>query len=131
MVDELAGHVVVLTGCRKGPVRRALAEHGPAAARAELTRLVDWFGPQHVAVELINHHQPHDDATNDHLDELARELRLPTIVSNNVHYARPDEAVVADAVAAVRARRSAEELKAGGRLPGRHSCARGWSNGGG
>jgi error-prone DNA polymerase len=111
VVDELAGHVVVLTGCRKGPVRRALAEHGQAAARAELERLVDWFGHSHVAVELINHRQPLDDAANDLLDELARALRLPTVVSNNVHYATPADAPVADAVAAVRARRSAEELE--------------------
>ncbi|VVJ16245.1 Error-prone repair homolog of DNA polymerase III alpha subunit (EC [Amycolatopsis camponoti] len=111
LVDELAGHVVVLTGCRKGPVRRALAEHGPAAARAELGRLADWFGPRHVAVELIDHRQPLDDAANDHLAGMARELRLPTVVSNNAHYARPEDAVVADAVAAVRARRSAEDLE--------------------
>ncbi|SEB47100.1 error-prone DNA polymerase, DnaE-like [Amycolatopsis tolypomycina] len=111
LVDELAGHVVVLTGCRKGPVRRALAEHGPAAARAELTRLVDWFGHRHVAVELINHRHPLDDAVNDDLDELAREMRLPTVVSNNVHYATPGDAAVADALAAVRARRSTEELE--------------------
>ncbi|MGW5718419.1 error-prone DNA polymerase [Amycolatopsis sp. NPDC003865] len=112
LVDELAGHVVVLTGCRKGPVRRALAAHGPAAARAELGRLVDRFGRRHVAVELIDHRQPLDDAANDHLDGMAKELRLPTVVSNNVHYARPEDAVVADMVAAVRARRSAEDLEA-------------------
>ncbi|MCR6485598.1 error-prone DNA polymerase [Amycolatopsis sp. OK19-0408] len=111
VVDELAGHVVVLSGCRKGAVRQALARQGPAAARAALGRLVDRFGRAHVAVELIDHRQPLDDAANDLLAELARELELPTIVSNNAHYARPDDAVVADMVAAVRARRSAEDLE--------------------
>ncbi|MDQ7803584.1 error-prone DNA polymerase [Amycolatopsis sp. A133] len=111
LADELAGHVVVLTGCRKGAVRRALAERGPAAAHTELARLVDRFGRSHVAVELIDHRQPRDDAANDLLDAMAGELRLPTVVSNNVHYARPEDAVVADAVAAVRARRSAEDLE--------------------
>ncbi len=111
LAGELAGHVVVLTGCRKGAVRQALAQRGPAAARAELARLVDRFGRSHVAVELIDHRQPRDDAANDLLAALAKELRLPTVVSNNVHYARPDDAVVADAVAAVRARRSAEDLE--------------------
>jgi error-prone DNA polymerase len=42
---------------------------------------------------------------------MARELRLPTAVSNNVHCARPDDAWHADAVAAIRARRSVEELE--------------------
>jgi error-prone DNA polymerase len=110
LVDELAGHVVVLSGCRKGAVRRALAERGPAAAHAELARLVDRFGRSHVAVELIDHRLPRDDAANDLLAAMAKDLRLPTVVSNNVHYARPEDAVVADMVAAVRARRSAEDL---------------------
>ncbi|WP_410606581.1 error-prone DNA polymerase [Amycolatopsis sp. lyj-109] len=111
LAGELAGHVVVLTGCRKGAVRQALAHRGPAAARAELARLVDRFGRSHVAVELIDHRQPRDDAANDLLAALAKELRLPTVVSGNVHYARPEDAVVAEAVAAVRARRSAEDLE--------------------
>ncbi|MEV6832344.1 error-prone DNA polymerase [Amycolatopsis sp. NPDC051102] len=111
LADELAGHVVVLTGCRKGAVRQALDRRGPAAAHAELARLVERFGRSHVAVELIDHRQPQDDTANDLLDALAKDLRLPTVVSNNVHYARPDDAGVAAAVAAVRARRSAEELE--------------------
>jgi error-prone DNA polymerase len=110
LADELAGHVIVLTGCRKGAVRQALAQRGPAAARAELARLVDRFGRSHVAVELIDHRLPQDHAANDLLDALAGDLRLPTVASNNVHYARPDDAAVAAAVAAVRARRPAEEL---------------------
>ncbi|MEQ0565277.1 error-prone DNA polymerase [Amycolatopsis sp. NEAU-NG30] len=111
LVGELAGHVVVLSGCRKGAVRRALAERGPAAARAELAWLADRFGRSHVAVELIDHRLPLDDAANDLLADLAKDLRLPTVVSNNVHYARPEDAVVADMVAAVRARRPAEDLE--------------------
>jgi error-prone DNA polymerase len=111
LVDELAGHVVVLTGCRKGAVRRALAGRGPAAARAELGRLADRFGRDHVAVELTDHRLPRDSPHNDLLSGMARELRLPTVVSNNVHYARPEDAAVADAVAAVRARRPAEDLE--------------------
>ena len=57
LVDTLAGHVVVLTGCRKGAVRRALGDglHGTldldAGARA-LHELVDRWGREHVLVEL-------------------------------------------------------------------------------
>ena len=46
VVDELAGHVV---GAHRLPQGRRSAARspsaGPAAARAELARLVDWFGP--------------------------------------------------------------------------------------
>ncbi|MEV4049654.1 hypothetical protein AB0J55_00570 [Amycolatopsis sp. NPDC049688] len=40
-----------------------------------------------------------------------RELQLPTVVSNNVHFAGTDERWHADAVAAIRAHRSVEDLE--------------------
>ncbi|MFC0438089.1 error-prone DNA polymerase [Kutzneria buriramensis] len=117
LVDELTGHVLVLSGCRKGAVRQALAQGGPGAALGELRALVDRFGRDHVAVELYDHRMPLDSTHNDHLTALANELGLPTVMSNNAHYARPRDAVVADMLAAVRARRAAEDLE-GWRPPG-------------
>src|ERR687898_2005342 len=50
--DPEGSHLLVLTGCRKGEVPRALLRDGPAAAADELARLVDTFGADNVAVEL-------------------------------------------------------------------------------
>src|SRR4051794_32615619 len=47
----LRDRVVVLTGCRKGHVRRALDAGGPEAAARALDRLVGMFGAESVAVE--------------------------------------------------------------------------------
>ena len=55
-LDELGergrGHWVVLTGCRKGSVRQALAAGGEPAAAEALDRLTSLFGLEHVLVEL-------------------------------------------------------------------------------
>ncbi|MDQ4053558.1 MAG: error-prone DNA polymerase [Actinomycetota bacterium] len=113
-VAELAergrGHWLVLTGCRKGDVRHALASSGPAAAAEALTGLVGLFGRDHVAVELIDHGHPDDSAHNDVLAALAAEQRLPVVATNNVHHARPGGHRLANAMAAVRARRSLAEM---------------------
>jgi error-prone DNA polymerase len=71
---EVAGRCVVLTGCRKGAVRRALAEEGPEAAGDRLRRLVGLFGRDEVHVELTDHGLPSDSADNDALAELAASL---------------------------------------------------------
>jgi error-prone DNA polymerase len=110
IVDELAGHSVVLTGCRKGAVRQALVTKGPTAAWAEVRRLVGAFGRRHVMVELIDHGYPLDTTHNDLLAAIADDLRVGVIASNNVHYAQPRDGRLATAVAAVRARRSLDEL---------------------
>lgn len=103
-------HWAVLTGCRKGTVRQALAAEGAAGAARELDLLVDLFGPEAVHVELIDHGDPRDTQTNDLLAALAAERGLPLLATGNVHYAAPERRLLAAAIAAVRANRSMDEL---------------------
>ena len=110
------GHWQVLTGCRKGAVARALVEAGPAAAAHELARLVDVFGRSNVAVEIWDHGDPLDSARNDALVGMAARAGVDVVATNNVHYATPARRPLATAMAAVRARRSLDEID--GWLPG-------------
>ncbi|WP_020662677.1 error-prone DNA polymerase [Amycolatopsis benzoatilytica] len=111
VAEEVAGKCAVLTGCRKGAVRSALVREGPDAAIAELRRLVELFGRTQVYVELIDHGQPLDSTHNDLLAKMAGELNLPTIATTAAHYARPERGRLADALAAIRARRSIDDLE--------------------
>ncbi|MBW0114480.1 error-prone DNA polymerase [Pseudonocardia abyssalis] len=108
VVAETAGHVIALTGCRKGAVRRALETGGDPAK--ELRRLTGWFGADGVAVELTHQGLPTDSERNDALAALARDAGLPTIASTAAHYATPDRFPLATALAAVRSRRSLDEI---------------------
>lgn len=113
-LDDLAaragGNWLVLTGCRKGTVRQALLREGADAAGRELDRLVGLFGQDNIAVELIDHGYPLDSGHNDALAELARVRRLPVVATNNVHFATPERRPLATALAAVRSRRSLDEI---------------------
>jgi error-prone DNA polymerase len=104
------GHWVVLTGCRKGAVPRALVERGPAAAAVELDRLVQAFGRDNLYVELWDHGDPLDSARNDALVRLADRVGVEVVATNNVHYATPARRRLATALAAVRARSSLADL---------------------
>ncbi|WP_141278961.1 error-prone DNA polymerase [Pseudonocardia hydrocarbonoxydans] len=106
VVADTAGHVLALTGCRKGAVRRALETGGDPAK--ELRWLRERFG--HVAVELTHHGLPTDGERNDALAALAADAGLPTIASTAAHYATPDRFRLATALAAVRSRRSLDEI---------------------
>ena len=116
-LDDLAarsaGEWVVLTGCRKGHVPHALEQggsNGMTAAGRELDRLVGLFGRDHVVVELTDHGYPLDTDRNDALTELAKARRLPVVATNNVHFSAPERRPLATALAAVRARRSLDEI---------------------
>src|SRR4249919_3664532 len=100
----------VLTGCRKGAVSRALLDDGPAAARRALDRLIAAFGRDRVLVELWDHGDPLDRHRNDALAGVAASASVDVIATNNVHYASPAQRPLATALAAVRARRSLDEI---------------------
>jgi error-prone DNA polymerase len=114
LADAHDGHWLVLTGCRKGTVPAALScgageDAAEASARA-LRELIDAFGASNVAVELWDHGDPSDGERNDALAALAHAHGSPTVATNAVHYATPARGPLATALAAVRARRSLDDL---------------------
>src|SRR2546425_9831472 len=104
------GHWLVLTGCRKGTVPAALQAAGPSAVARQLADLVAAFGRDNVAVELWDHGDPLDSARNDALVQLAARAGVDVVATNNVHYVTPAKRPLATALAAVRARRSLDEI---------------------
>jgi error-prone DNA polymerase len=110
-LDELAamdGDWMILTGCRKGPLRRALNDpDGGLGALHELTAL---FGRDRVAVELSRDGTPDDDERLRHLGDLAERTGLPVMASNAVHFATRAQWKSAQVRASVRSRLSLDEL---------------------
>ena len=100
----------ILTGHRKGAVPAALIAEGPRAAAAQLDRLTEAAGRHNVFVELWDHGDPLDSERNDALASVAIRAGVEPICTNGVHYATPTGRRLATAVAAVRARRSLDEL---------------------
>jgi error-prone DNA polymerase len=109
LTEAAGGHWQILTGCRKGPVREAL-RHGDAAAEAALRELTDRFGRDRVAVELTRHGIPDDDERNARLIALAERAGLPVVATTAAHFAGPAQRRRAMALAAIRARRSLDDM---------------------
>ncbi|MEU0504846.1 error-prone DNA polymerase [Nocardia sp. NPDC005998] len=110
------GHWHILTGCRKGHVRQAL-DHDLRAgdtrlvrAEAALRDLTERFGSNRVSVELTHHGIPEDDERNALLIALADRLGLPVLATTGAHFAAPAQRRRAMALAAIRARRSLDEI---------------------
>jgi error-prone DNA polymerase len=116
-LGELAnGHWLVLTGCRKGAVRAALERDGVSAARRELDALIARFGRENVAVELTYAQDAMADERYEALAMLAEERRLPLIATTAAHYDNSQRRRLADAMAAIRARSTLDDID--GWLPG-------------
>ncbi len=103
-------HWLVLTGCRKGQVPRALVDHGPTAAGRALDRLASDFGRGNVAVELWDHGLPLDSVRNDGLAALATHAGVDVVATANAHHHTMARQRLASAMAAVRSRRNLDEI---------------------
>src|SRR6267378_6975769 len=89
LIAENAEGLFALTGCAYGAVPRAMRGGDVDAARDALSRLAGIFG-ERCFVELSDHLDPDDPALCDALAQLASEQGLGAVVTNNVHYARPE-----------------------------------------
>ncbi|HWD61967.1 MAG TPA: error-prone DNA polymerase [Humibacter sp.] len=117
LASQAGGNWTVLTGCRKGSVRQAIvrgsadgSEPDVGAASRALDDLIGLFGADHVVVELFDTGAPLDSVHNDALYALAQRKGLASVATGLVHYATKAERPLATAMAAVRARRSLDEL---------------------
>jgi len=112
--DDLASHtkgLVALTGCMGGLVAQAVLEEGEARGREMLARLRDVFDPRSVYVELQDHGLPEQAVLNDILVNLARDLELPLVATNDVHYAERTDAEAHLYLSCIKTGRSLEEAK--------------------
>jgi error-prone DNA polymerase len=94
--------LIVLTGCRHGELpRRLLAGDREGAARA-LQQLETIAADGGLYVELQHHLLPDDDWLTAELARLAHEAGLPTVVTNDVHYALRSDRELQDVLVAIR-----------------------------
>ena len=95
--------LILLTGCRRGPVAAALAS-SVADGEALVRRLVDAFGPAGVFVELQDNAVQGDIARNRGLARLAGRMGLGVVATGNVHYHRPERHRLQDVLVSIRNR---------------------------
>ncbi|MHB8188966.1 MAG: error-prone DNA polymerase [Ferrimicrobium sp.] len=100
----------VLTGCRKGPLSRALLGQGPQAVERSLLDLVDRFGRDAVVVECFDHGDPIDTVRNEVFYECAIRHSIPAVATQNVHAITAAQQRSVAVAAAIRANRPLAEL---------------------
>jgi DNA polymerase III alpha subunit len=151
LLAEHTEGLVALTGCRDGELARRLRAGDLAGARAVAERYATLFGrgdgpaTSGFFIELSHHLLPDDDWIVAESAALADAAGLPVVVTNDVHYARPEDRELADVLTAIRHGRTLDGLgdlrrpdgesylKTGPELaamvPGNDRAARAWAAG--
>ncbi|QJR34083.1 DNA polymerase III subunit alpha [Gemmatimonas groenlandica] len=101
--------VMALTGCPRGWVPQLLAEGRTDDAYTAAGELRDVFG-EHLAVECWDHRLPEERALVQQLRPLAAKLGVPWVVTNDVHYATPEQRIVHDVLNTLRHERTLDTM---------------------
>jgi len=97
LVAEACGGLIVLTGGPDGPIDSLIRDGQGALARERLGRLEALFGDR-LYVELQRHGLPHEQAAEGELVELAYQLDLPLVATNEPYFAAPSDYEAHDAL---------------------------------
>ena len=101
-LSEHSEGVVLLSGGRDGQLSRLAVNGRCGDARNLLNRYTEWYGPDSVYVELHHNLLQGDTARNRELVGLAREVDVPVVATNDVHYHHPGRSRLQDALVAAR-----------------------------
>ena len=116
LLAEHTEGLVALSGCRDGELVRRLRTGDRAGARAVAERYATLFGrgdgtaTSGFFIELSHHLLADDDWLVSEAAALAESTGLPVVVTNDVHYARPEDRELADVLSAIRHGRSLDTL---------------------
>jgi DNA polymerase-3 subunit alpha len=101
LLERHSEGVIATTGCLGGVVLQALLRDDVPLATKLTARLRDIFGPEGLFVELQDHGMAAQHRTNRHLIEIARDLHVPLLATNDSHYVHQEDSVAQDALLCV------------------------------
>ncbi len=113
--DALRAHskgVVGLSACMGGYVAQEILNKGPDVGRDAIAKLRDCFEPGYFFIELQDHGFPENRPLNQVLGQLANQLDLPMVATNDCHYLERQSAHAQLVLQCIGAGRSVREMEA-------------------
>lgn len=98
LLQQYSKGLIAFTGCPSSEVQTRLRLGHWDEAVAAAGRLQDIFGKENVFVEFMDHGIEIENRTRKDLIKLSQHLNIPTVVTNDAHYVRAEDAGVQDAL---------------------------------
>jgi DNA polymerase-3 subunit alpha len=106
---EHAAGIIATSACLKGEVAGALLEDNYARARKAAVEMAALFGERNFFLEIQDHGMPEQEKANAGIRELARELGLGLVCTNDVHYLRREDATAHDVLLCIQTGKTLDE----------------------
>lgn len=101
LLQKYGEGIIATSACLGGPVANNFLHGNPEAARRYAGDLSEIFGKDRFYIELQDHGLKEQLQTNREMIDLARELNLPLVATNDVHYCSEHDASAQDVLICV------------------------------
>ncbi len=102
LLPEYAEGITLLTGCRDGKVPSLVSEGRYQEAGKALKEYMEWFGSDGVYVELQQNMVYRDTQRNRELARMAKDVGVPVVATNCVHYHTPERHKLQNALVGIK-----------------------------
>ncbi|UCG61720.1 MAG: error-prone DNA polymerase, partial [Candidatus Zixiibacteriota bacterium] len=97
-----ADGLIALSGCPEGEIPSAILKKDWATAHRLAAEYNELFGRGNFYLEMQHHNLPRHETLGEGLIHLGRELAIPVVATNNVHYAMPEDRQLQDILTCIK-----------------------------
>ena len=109
LLRQYAEGLICCSACLSGPLSSAILNYNPDGARRWAQTLSEIFGADNFFIELQDHGLPDELTVNRTLREIAREMNLPMVVTNDVHYLNREDAAIQDVLMCIQTNKTVDD----------------------
>ena len=109
LLERYHDGLIALSACLAGEIPRALQRGDYTGARASAEWFARVFGPEHFYLELQDHGLSEQAEVNSGLIRLSKELALPLVATNDVHYLKPEDFMLQKVLISIQTAKTVDE----------------------
>ncbi len=101
--------IIALSACLGGEIQQYLLDNNYEGAKRTALEYKEIFGKDNFFLELQNHGLNEQIEVNNRLIQISKELGIPLVATNDVHYLTKDDAIVHDILLCIQTGKTVDE----------------------
>ncbi len=109
LLRQHSSGLIALSACVAGEIPRLILSGQPDKARKKAQEYLDIFGRGNFFLEIQNHGLKEEQLVTEELLKISREMDIPLVATNDVHYVRQEDADVHDVLLCIQMGKTLED----------------------
>lgn len=109
LLKEYSQGLIALSGCLGGVIPQFLLQNNYQDAKEHGQKLIDIFGKENVYLEIQDHGMIEQKEVNSKLIKLGKDLNLPLVVTNDIHYTSREDSSPHDVLLCIQTAKSIDD----------------------